>query len=87
MGYYVDFAPAAEKAFLRLPLAMQERIRPKIDSLVDEPRPHNTTALQGEKETYRLRVGDYRVVYRVDDETEYIYVTLIGHRSNVYKQL
>ena len=87
MAYYIDFAPAAEKAFLRLSRDIQRRLMPRIESLAEDPRPHNVRSLQGEKETYRLRVGDYRIVYRVNDETEYVYVTLIGHRSSVYRGL
>lgn len=87
MAYYIDFAPAAERAFLRLSPDIQRRLMPRIESLADDPRPHNTRALQGEKDTYRLRVGDYRIVYRVEDEAEYVYVTLIGHRSSVYRDL
>lgn len=87
MGYYIDLSPGAEKAFLRLSPDVQKRLAPRIDALAEEPRPYNVIAIQGEKETYRLRVGDYRIVYRVDDEAEYVYVTLIGHRSSVYRNL
>ena len=87
MAYYIDFAPAAERAFLRLSPDIQKRLVPRIDALAEDPRPHNARMLQGEKDTYRLRVGDYRIVYRVEDEAEYVYVTLIGHRSNVYRNL
>lgn len=57
-----------------------------IDSLAVEPRPHGTTKLAGRSD-YRVRVGDWRVVYEVDDSRRRVVVVRVAHRSDVYRRL
>lgn len=57
---------------------------PAIDALAEDPKPPGAIKLQG-REGYRLRVGDYRVLYRVDDEAQEVLITRVGHRRNVYR--
>jgi mRNA interferase RelE/StbE len=58
----------------------------QIDRLAAEPRPHGSTKLAGRSD-YRVRVGDWRIVYEVDDERRRVVVIRIAHRSDVYRRL
>ena len=62
-----------------------QRIRAAIDLLAENPRPPNCVALQGETGVYRVRVGDYRIVYEVFDRVLVVQVVRIGHRREVYR--
>lgn len=79
------FSKAARKEALALPREIQERIRSSITGLADEPLPHGCDRLKGSEGFYRIRVGDYRVVYHVDDDDMVVTVTRIKHRRDVYR--
>ncbi|MGB3757889.1 MAG: type II toxin-antitoxin system RelE/ParE family toxin [Rivularia sp. (in: cyanobacteria)] len=85
MTYSVDFSKIARKQFQKLPLDVQERIQTKINELVIEPRPNGVKKLQGEENSYRIRVGDYRVIYDIFDDTLLVTVIRVKHRSQVYR--
>ncbi|ODH01208.1 addiction module toxin RelE [Nostoc sp. KVJ20] len=85
MSYEVKFSKGAKKQFRKLPLDVQQRIQTKINDLAIEPRPNGVKKLQGDDNSYRLRVGDYRVIYEVVDDVLIVTVIKIGHRSNIYK--
>ncbi|PHM07297.1 type II toxin-antitoxin system RelE family toxin [Nostoc sp. 'Peltigera malacea cyanobiont' DB3992] len=85
MSYEVKFSKGAKKQFRKLPLDVQERIQTKINDLAIEPRPNGVKKLQGDDNSYRIRVGDYRVVYELDDDVLIVTVIKIGHRSEIYK--
>lgn len=55
-----------------------------VDILIDDPRPHNSTKLQGYSNTRRLRVGDYRIIYELDETSSKMTVTRIAHRREAY---
>lgn len=84
-AYEIEFIPRAMKQFLDLEHVAQTRLQTKIDALSTDPRPHGCTKLTDEKNAFRLRVGDYRVIYAVDDEQEIITVTRVAHRSSAYR--
>lgn len=84
-AYRVEIARRAVKAIARLPRGEQQRIRAAIDLLADTPRPPGCSALAGEADTYRVRVGDYRIVYEVHDRVLLIQVVRVGHRRDVYR--
>ena len=84
MTYQVQVARRALKSLARLPRKEQQRIRAAIDLLADTPRPPGCVAMVGESSAYRVRVGDYRIVYEVHDRTLLIQVVRIGHRRSVY---
>ena len=65
---------------------MRQRIRAKIDLLSSNPRPAQSKLLKGGEPRYRLRVGDYRVVYKIKHEVLAVLVVRIGHRKEVYRQ-
>ena len=66
---------------------MQKRIVRTIDALATEPRPEGVRKLGGEKDLYRIRVGDFRVLYRVEDRVLIILVIAIGNRRDVYRKM
>ncbi len=85
MGKYaVELKPSARKELERLPAKLIERIFPKLEALGSEPRPVGCKKLKGGQQEWRIRVGDYRVVYTVDDVKLRVSVTRIRHRSQVY---
>lgn len=83
--YRVEVARRALKSLAALPHRGQQRVRGAIDLLADTPRPPNCVAMRGEKSTYRVRVGDHRIVYEVHDTVLLVQVVRIGHRRDVYR--
>ncbi len=85
MIYEVKFTKGARKMFKKLSQELQDRIQTKIDDLAIEPRPNGVKKLKGEENSYRIRVGDYRVIYDIFDDVLLVSVVEVGHRSEVYK--
>ena len=85
MKYVVHLLPAARRAFLHLPKQVQERMGPHIDAFADNPRPHGVKKLSGEHDHYRVRVGDWRIVYTIQDRELIVLVIQIGNRREVYR--
>lgn len=83
--YEVRLARRAARALSALQRREQQRIRAALDLLADNPRPPSCVALQGEDSVYRVRVGDYRIVYEVFDAVLLVHVVRIGHRREVYR--
>jgi mRNA interferase RelE/StbE len=85
MSYQIEFSKRAAKQFKALTLDIQQRLQPKIDALGEEPRPSGVVKLEGEDELYRIRIGDYRVVYQIQDQILQVLVLRVGHRRAVYR--
>ncbi len=68
-----------------MPTKEQNRVVESIQSLSDNPRPNNSKKLSG-RNGWRIRIGNYRVIYEIHDEKLLILVVVIGHRSNVYQK-
>ena len=86
MGRYsVELKPSARKELERLPGRVIERIFPRLEALEDEPRPAGCKKLKGGRDKWRIRVGDYRVVYTIDDVKLRVSVTRVRHRGEVYE--
>ena len=83
--YEVRLARRAQRVLASLERREQQRIRAALDLLADNPRPPNCIAMQGEDLVYRVRVGDYRIVYEVLDTVLLVHVVRIGHRREVYR--
>ncbi|MDE0700813.1 MAG: type II toxin-antitoxin system RelE/ParE family toxin [Acidimicrobiaceae bacterium] len=83
--YSVEIARRAIKSIAGLPPKEQRRIQAAIDLLANEPRPPNCVALSGEESVYRVRVGDYRILYEVIDTRLLIHVIRVGHCRDVYR--
>jgi mRNA interferase RelE/StbE len=81
----IRFAPAALRQFRKLPAAVQRRLSPHIDALANDPRPHGVVKLSGLSDIYRVRVGEYRIIYEIQDVGLVILVLKIGNRRDVYK--
>lgn len=84
MTYNVALKPLAEKQFAKLPKDIQKRLFSAFNALADNPRPHGSLKLQGHDELYRVRVGDYRIVYTIVDLQLKVLVLSLGHRSDIY---
>ena len=85
MKYAVALERAAVRFLLRLRNAkLKRRLDEAIESLADEPRPQGCRKLAGTSDRYRIRVGDYRIIYRVDDGKVTVLVLVVGHRREVY---
>lgn len=85
MAYAVEFSPGAEREFRKLDRETQRRLRPRIDALASEPRPAGAKRLQGRENLWRIRAGDYRIVYEVRDQILVVLVVRIAHRREVYR--
>ena len=83
--YQVEFLRSAEKELASLPRDAQRRVGAALDQLRHEPRPPGAKALQGDGKRLRIRVGDYRVIYRVEDDRLVVLVVKVGHRREVYR--
>ena len=86
MVYQVTILPSALRALQRLDRPARERILAKIALLSDNPRPAQSKILKGDEPYYRLRVGDYRVIYKIEDEFLVVLVVRIGHRKEIYRR-
>ena len=83
--YGIVFKPSAEKEFLDLPGDVQRRIDRKLQSLRDAPRGCGAIKLKCGEDFYRVRVGDYRVIYQIDDARRIIIVAAVGNRRDIYR--
>ncbi|MBW4687865.1 MAG: type II toxin-antitoxin system RelE/ParE family toxin [Komarekiella atlantica HA4396-MV6] len=84
MIYQIEISKGALKQLKKLSPELQERIQLKIDDLAIEPRPDGVKKLKN-RDGYRIRVGNYRVIYNILDDILLIIIVEIGHRSNIYK--
>jgi mRNA interferase RelE/StbE len=82
--YAVEIIPKAEKEFLKLPERLKDSISRKILTLEDNPRPFGSKKLK-ETDYYRIRIGDFRVIYRIHDPAKLVKVLSIAHRKEVYR--
>ncbi len=85
MSYKVEILKGALKQLKKLSPELQERIQVKIDDLAIEPRTNGVKKLKGKENAYRIRVGEYRVIYDIFDDILVVNVIEVGHRSKVYK--
>ena len=83
MTHRVELRPAAVRALKQVDLQDRDRIRGAIALLGEDPRPPGAKALQG-RPGLRVRIGDYRIIYTVDDDILVVAVITLGHRRNFY---
>ena len=86
MSYTVELLPSARRELAALPKNVQRRLANRIDGLREDPRPPGAKLLQGEDRLYRLRVGEYRVIYSIEGRRLVILVVRVGHRRDVYRK-
>jgi mRNA interferase RelE/StbE len=85
MAYKVAFSKSAHKELSRLPKNIYLKVEVSVDGLIENPRPSGCKKLVGSKNTYRIRVADYRIIYDVNDDIIEILIIKIEHRKDVYK--
>lgn len=83
-SYRVEITASAERALARLPKTDLARVVRAIGALAASPRPAGCRRLKGHDDTYRIRVGVYRVIYSIDDRRIVVVVLKVGHRKQVY---
>lgn len=84
-SYSVPFARSAREELRRVPTKDRERITDRIGALAGDPRPHGCEKLSTQ-DKYRIRQGDCRIVYTIDDVEVTVWVVRIGHRRDVYRR-
>ena len=85
MAYNIEVLPTAKRQLDRLPADIQRRIAKAVDQLRENPRPVGAIKLTGNGGLYRVRSGDYRIVYRIEDNRLLVLVVKVGHRREVYR--
>lgn len=86
MVYNIVYRKSFKKELRRLNLVMRRAATKRILALAQEPRPEGCKKLRGAQHTYRIRQGDYRVIYEVFDDKIVVELISIGHRSDVYRK-
>jgi mRNA interferase RelE/StbE len=85
MRYALEYVNAASRAVEKLPSRLQHRILDRLQTLTTNPRPPGSLKLTGQ-DAYRLRVGDYRIIYTIHDDRLIVLVIDVGHRREVYRR-
>ena len=83
--YSISFARSARKELESLSAKLVQRIFPAIEALAKQPRPKGCRKLTTEKNLWRIRSGDYRVIYTIDDDKRAIDIIAVRHRSKAYQ--
>jgi mRNA interferase RelE/StbE len=85
MAYQIVMTVEARRNMLALPKGIVRRVHVCILALAEKPRPPKTKKLKSTGDLWRVRVGDYRIVYQIEDDRLMIVVIRIGHRREVYR--
>jgi mRNA interferase RelE/StbE len=85
--YALDIRPRARRSLRQLDPPVRKTIAGTIDNLATDPRPPGVRALTGHRPYLRVRSGDYRVIYAVDDHDHVVTVAAVGHRREIYRTL
>ncbi len=83
--YRLELKTAAVRGLRNLPQDVQKRVVRKIEALGQNPRPAGVEKLKGLTDLYRLRVGDYRILYQILDKVLLVLVVQVGHRREIYR--
>ena len=83
--YVVVFARSARKELQNLDPQVARRILKQVEALVSNPRPSGVMKLEGAVDLWRIRVGEWRVVYRISDRDRVVDITAVRHRSDAYR--
>ena len=84
--YEVYLERSAENDIKRLPRSAFHRILPQIKSLAEDPRPFGCRKITGSKNDWRIRVGDYRIIYEINEKANAVRVMRVRHRREVYRR-
>jgi mRNA interferase RelE/StbE len=83
--YRIEWKPSAARAFRKLPRQVQDRIRPRLDALASNPRPDGVKKLEADENAWRIRVGEFRVVYEIHDAVLMVMVLRVANRREAYR--
>ncbi len=83
--FEIEYNKAARKDLRKLDQVPRARIGEAIDSLSSDPHPPGSRKMIGSEALFRIRVGDYRVIYEVRNEVLTIFIIKVGHRKNIYR--
>lgn len=86
MTYRIQFAPAAVRQLRKFDPSARRRIQAAVELLATEPRPAGAKKLIGGEGEWRVRTGDYRIVYEIHDQVLVVLVVAIGHRRDIYRR-
>lgn len=86
MSYSVRLAPAAVRQLRKLPPDARRRIQAAIEILAETPRPPGAKKLSGSISDWRVRTGDYRIIYEIRDAQLIVLVVTMGHRRDIYQR-
>ena len=86
MSYQVFIKPAAQRQIKKLTLAVQKDLIALIENLSEDPRPSGCKKLKGRRNQYRVRSGDYRIIYSIEDNSLIVRVIKVGHRRDIYEE-
>lgn len=86
MNYAIELAPAALRQLRKLDPVARRRIQAAIELLAEQPRPPAAKPLVNSEGAWRVRIGDYRVIYDIDDGRLVVLVLAAGHRREIYRQ-
>jgi mRNA interferase RelE/StbE len=87
LSYKIEVKKSAAKALKKIPKADRKRIVDKIDSLAEKPPSPDTTKMKGNNPFHKVRVGDYRIVYEIQEDVLLILIVKVGHRKDIYRHL
>ena len=85
MDFRVEWKKSTRKELRKLPANIEERIVGAVEGLAENPFPHGVEKLSGSQHAYRIRLGDYRIVYEVVIELKLIEIQRVRHRKDVYR--
>jgi mRNA interferase RelE/StbE len=86
MTYRVEVAPAAVRQLRKLDPSARRRIQAAVELLADQPRPSGAKKLVGGDREWRVRTGDYRIIYEIHDDVLLVLVIAVGHRRDIYQR-
>jgi mRNA interferase RelE/StbE len=86
-AYTIDVRPRARRSLRQLDPSVRKAVAQVIDSLATDPRPPGFLPLTGHRPYLRVRSGDYRAIYAVDDSAHVVTVAAVGHRREIYRNL
>ena len=85
MAYTIELKASAEKEFKALPLKGRRLVLAKLRKLETDPRGGGAIKLSGADDAYRIRAGDYRIIYQIVDDRLLVYVIRVRHRREAYR--
>ncbi len=82
--YKIVVSKSVSKELVKLPIGINNKIIPAIKLLAGNPRPKGSKKLKGMNSTWRIRIGDYRIIYIIDDVVLIVDIRKVGHRKDIY---